>query len=502
MALLLGIDIGTSSVKAVLFDSDTSQIVAVQGAEYPIHKPAPNRAEQDPDDWWRASVSVIRAVMARAPHTAIAGISLSGQMHGTALVDAAGRPVGRAIIWADQRSAEVLPELIARVGAAEYSAIAGTLPAAGFMGPTLMWLARHEPERLERAHRALLPKDYVQLRLTGEMSTELSDAASTSLLDVTRRQWSPELVRAAEVPEDLLPPVLESSAVAGQLSRDAADELGLAPGVPVIAGCGDQPAQAIANGLVSPGRASVTIGSGGQVLVPLQGLVNGKVPTDERLHVFNHAVPDTWYTLGATLSAGLSLRWFRDLCGLGDAPDAYAQFSAAADAVGPGADGLLFLPHLSGERTPHMDPLARGAFIGLNYHHGRGHLARAIMEGVTFSMRHALEISLELAGAVDEVIAAGGAAESPVWRQIQADVIGVPLRKSLLVEQAGVGAAVLAGVGAGVYASFDEAVSQVARYDNPTLPHPEHHARYNDLYAHYLSLFPRLQGDFHRLSGF
>ncbi len=498
MTLLLGLDLGTSSVKAVLFDPATSQTLAVAGQEYPLYKPAPDRAEQNPEEWQQATVAVVRRVIEQAGRKDVAGISFSGQMHGTVLLDRAGRPLHPAIIWADQRSAAACTTLTATLGAERYAAVTGTLPAVGFQGATLLWLAHHEPDLLAQTHQVILPKDYVRLRLTGSIATEVSDAASTGVFDIIRQTWATEILAAVGLPERIFPPVLASTAVAGQLTPRAAADLGLAAGIPVIAGCADQPAQAIGNGLIRPGKASVTTGSGGQVFVPVQSVLR----TDPRLHVFNHAVPHMWYVLGAILSAGLSLRWLRHLTGLAGAADAYPILSAEAAAIPPGADGLIFLPYLSGERTPHMDPLARGAFVGLSSYHSRGHLARAVMEGVSFALRQALEISLSLGGQVETIIAAGGGADSAVWRQIQADVLGLPLRQSLLSEQAGVGAALLAGVGAGIYPTLAEACRRVVRYGPLTEPDPARQARYEELYNRFGQLYPRLAEDFHWLSGF
>ncbi|MCK6627015.1 MAG: xylulokinase [Anaerolineae bacterium] len=509
MPLLLGIDIGTSSAKAVLFDPETGQTVAAAGQEYPLHKPAPDRAEQNPEDWWQATIAIVRRATEQAGRSDVAAISFSGQMHGTVLLDRAGVPLHPAIIWADQRSAAACAKLTAALGPERYAAVAGTLPAVGFQGATLVWLAEHEPALLAHTHQVILPKDYVRLRLTGEIATEVSDAASTGVFDISRQRWATEILAGVGLPETLFPPVLASTAVAGQLTRQAAAKLGLSAGIPVVAGCADQPAQAIGNGLVAPGLAAVTTGSGGQVFVPLQPAKETKgtkenlspsVPSDPRLHVFNHAVPQMWYVLGAILSAGLSLRWLRHVTGLAQAADAYPLLSAEAAAVPPGADGLIFLPYLSGERTPHMDPLARGGFIGLSAYHTRGHLARAVMEGVAFALRQTLEISLSLGGPVERVIAGGGGAESEVWRQIQADVFGLPLQQSLLSEQAGVGAALLAGVGAGLYPDLPTACRQTVRYGPVTPPNPSRQVQYSEMYARFTQLYPRLRKDFHWLA--
>lgn len=500
MTYLLGIDIGTSSAKALLFDVERAEIRAVAGREYPIYRPTPDQALQKLDDWWAATVEVTRRVTADGLGEAVASISFSGQMHGTSLFSADGRELHPAIIWADQRTGQEVTELSGLLGAEAYAAIAGTLPAAGFQAATLLWLLKHQPELLDQAAFVLPPKDAVRYRMTGEATVDVSDAAGTGIFDVSGRDWARTIIQKAGLPERIFPPVKASTAVAGYLLRGAAAEMGLRPGIPVVAGCADQPAQAVGNGLIRPGRGSVTLGSGGQVFIPFERPLGGRVPTDARLHVFNHAVPDQYFVLGATLSAGLSLRWLRGIVGLEDDPDAYAKLSAEAAAIPPGAEGLLFLPHLAGERTPHMDSLARGTFVGLSAHHTRGHLARAIMEGVAFSLRQAVEISRGLGAAADTMIAAGGGGESDIWRGIQADVYGLPLQRTLSTEQASLGAALTGGVGAGVYRSLSEACERVVRYGAITEPDAARQAFYEDVYAQYLELYPRLREDFHRLA--
>ncbi len=501
MSLLLGIDIGTSSVKAVLFDPDSVGVVAVAQREYPIFKPAPDRAEQDPEDWWNATVSVVRQVTERAGRRDVIAIGLCGQMHGFAMIDAQNRSLHPAIVWPDQRSAAECAELIERIGVQRYASIAGTLPATGFMAATLLWLRHHDPALLDQIHRVILPKDYVRLKMTGAVATDPSDAAATGLFDVSAKAWSAEIIGKAGLPDLIFPPLLELQALAGELDENVAEALGLRGTIPVVVGCADQPAQAIGNGVIAPGKALVLIGSGGQVVTPLLPQ-DGRIPTDPRLHVFNHAIPGMWYILGATLSAGLSLRWLRGVMGMDDLGKAgYERFSAEAAEVAPGADGLIFLPYLSGERTPYMDAQARGGLIGLSYFHGQGHLARAVMEGVAFSLRQALEISCELGGSVEGLIAAGGGMESTVWRQIVADVLGLPLQKSLLSEQAGIGAALLAGVGIGIYSTFEEAGAQTAQYGDLTEPISSRQTLYGRLYEEFKALYPRLREDFHALSG-
>ena len=499
MTCVLGIDLGTSSVKVALYDLEAQALRASASHEYPILKPQPDRAEQDAEAWWQAARWAIRQTLARAgDHPPLLAIGFSGQMHGVLLLDAQGQPLAPAIIWPDQRSAEQAQRLMDAVGRERYVAITGTLAATGFMAASLLWLKQHEPAWLARAHTALLPKDYVRYRLCGALHTDISDAAGTGLLDIHARQWSEDILRAAGLPSHILPPLAESAAIVGQLDAEVAQDLGLPAGLPVAAGSADQVAQAVSNGLVTLGRASVTIGSGGQVFVPVP---DQPAATDPRLHRFNHAVPGLHYILGATLSAGLSLRWLRQLVGLADAPDAYAVLSAEAAQTPPGADGLIFLPYLAGERTPHMDSAARGAFIGLNAYHGRGHLARAVMEGVTFSLRQALELALELGRVRAEgLLIAGGASESPFWRQMMADVWGRPVQKSLTSEASAVGAGLLAALAVGRYASFEQMAQATARYDAWTPPRPELRAFYDERYAHFCALYPRLREDFHRLA--
>ncbi|MBL8134862.1 MAG: xylulokinase [Anaerolineae bacterium] len=505
MRTLLGIDVGTSSVKAVLFNPDVGKIEAAAAQEYPLHKPAPGYAEHQPDDWWQAAAAAVKAALASTPEAEVKAIGLCGQMHGTAFLDRAGDSIRPAIIWADQRSGEECSELLDLIGAGRFSSITGTLPAAGFAAPTLLWLRKHEPATLDHTHMLLLPKDYVRYQLTDELGTDASDAAATALFDISIKAWSPEIVQTVGISRSILPPIHDSSAVVGRLTKAAAATLGLSAGVPVVTGCADQPAQALTNGLIKPGRASVTVGSGGQVFVPVApdhvaGL-SFRLPTDPRVHVFNHALPSLWYVLGATLTAGLSLRWLRGLLGkTAEGSEAYAQFSREAAETAPGADGLLFLPYLTGERTPHMDSRARGSFVGLSYHHERGHLARAVMEGVAFSLHEALNISIAIGGSVETVVAAGGAMDSPVWRQIMADVLGIPLNRTGFSETTGIGAALLAGVGCGIYSTYGEACALTSRTVQVTEPNPAHRARYDALFARYQGLYPKLRDDFHALS--
>ena len=480
---LLGIDLGTSAVKAVVID-EAGQVIGTGTREIPMLVPEPNRAEQDPAAWWSNTCVAVQEALHEAGTDEIAGIGLDGHMHGFALLDREHRPVGNAITWADQRTADLIPEIEAEVGVGTFLSISGTRPAAGFMAPTMVWLTRHDPARLDAAGTAVMPKDYLRLCLTGEVASDVSDASGTALFDIAARRWSSELCDRLGVPERLLPPLLESADVAGRLTEAAGAELGLPAGIPVAAGSADQPAQAVANGLLDPGNGSVTLGTGGQILV-----ATGRPTADAagRIHTFCHAVPDRWYQLGATLSAGLSLRWLRDQLQL-QSDDAYARMDRLADEVTAGAGGLIFLPYLVGERSPIMDPEATGAFVGLTLHHGRAHLARAVLEGVACSLRATRDAVVDAGGQCESWLATGNGLASPLWRSILADVFGEPLSYVDAPERSAVGAALLGGIAAGVYRGFSEASDAARPPLRSTEPDPERATRYDEVYARYLRL--------------
>jgi xylulokinase len=484
MTALLGIDLGTSAVKAVIVD-ERGHVLGTGTREIPMEVPEPQRAEQDPAQWWSNAVMAVRAATHAARVHDVAAIGLDGHMHGVVLLDAAHRPVGRAITWADQRSASLIPEMEDAIGIDTFLAVTGTRPAAGFMAPTLAWLKRHEPERLDAAAVSVLPKDYLRLRLVGSAASDVSDASGTALFDIAGRRWSERIMAALELPERILPPLLESAELAGLLRDDAAAELGLRPGTPVVAGSADQPAQAVANGLLQRGQGSVTLGTGGQIMC-----ATDEPLADERgrIHTFCHAAPDRWYQLGATLSAGLSLRWLRDRLRL-RADNPYASLDRLAAEVPPGADGLIFLPYLVGERSPIMDPRATGAFIGLTLSHRRAHLARAVLEGVACSLRATRDAVVEAGGGVDDRwLATGNGLASPLWRSILADVLGEPLGYVDAPERSGVGSALLGGIGAGVYAGYEEAAAAARPPLLMADPDPERVDAYEEVYARYLEL--------------
>lgn len=480
---LLGIDLGTSGVKAVVIDED-AQVLGVGFREIPMEVPAPGRAEQDPEAWWSNTVMAVRQALHEAGNPEISGIGCDGHMHGGVLLDAAHKPLGRAITWADQRSAELIPELEADIGIETYLAVAGTRPAAGFMGPTFAWLRRHEPERLDAAATFILPKDYLRLHLVGTVATDISDASGTALFDVGARTWSAELTERQGASAEVLPPLLESADVAGRLTAEAAAELGLLPGIPVAAGCADQCAQAAALGLVDRTSGSVALGTGGQIVVvttePMPDALG-------RIHTFCHAVPHRWYQLGATLSAGLSLRWLRDQLRI-TSSNPYADMGTSASQAPPGSDGLVFIPYLVGERSPIMEPEATGAFVGLAYGHGRSHLTRAVMEGVACSLRATRDAVVAAGGQCDRWLAVGNGLSSPLWRSIVADVYDEPLHFVASPERPAVGAALIGGIAAGTYAGYAEA-AEVARPPlHTTEPNAERVRIYEGLYERYSRL--------------
>ncbi|NQT81680.1 xylulokinase [bacterium] len=495
MRTLLGIDIGTSSTKTVLIDL-SGKLLASSQSEYQIDSPNPGWAEQHPETWWRAVKQTVNAVLSVGERTAreVAGIGLSGQMHGTVLLDRNKALLRPAIIWADRRSRKQCDAVRELLGEERLRELAGNSLSPGFMAATVMWLKENEPEVFTRIATLLLPKDYIRFKLTGELATEVTDASSTLLLDVKRRTWSEELLRLVGISSDQLPPLHESQDIVGTVSESAAKELGMCPGIPVVAGGGDQSMAAIGNGVVREGIALSTIGTGGQLFTPIETF---KTDPHLRIHSFCHAISGMWHLMGAILSAGLSLRWFREQISPGME---YKAIDEAAASVPPGSEGLVFLPYLLGERTPHLDPSARGCFVGLTIHHSFGHLARAVMEGVAFAMRDCLDLFRELGVNPGKIVLSGGGATSALWRQIQADVYNREVLTVNTCEEAATGSAILAGVGVGIYPSVQQACAELVKPESSTSPHPENANRYAELHELYRSLYPLLKDSFHKLA--
>ena len=441
--------------------------------------PRPGWSEQDPEEWWGASQSALAEVSAGRE---VAGIGLSGQMHGLVALDASGAVIRPAILWNDQRTAEECAEIEARVGLERLIALTGNRALTGFTAPKLLWLRHHEPEAYARIARIMLPKDYVRLRLTGEWAIDASDASGTLLLDVERRDWSAEVLDALAIPAAWLPPVLESPERAGASGASNS----LLQGIPVAAGAGDQPAAAVGVGATRPGTLSVVLGTSGVVLAPLPAYEHD---AEARVHAFCHALPETWQAMGVMLSAAGSLQWLHDTLA-GDVP--FDALVAEAEAWGPGAEGLVFLPYLAGERTPHADPDARGAFVGLQLRHDRGALVRAVLEGVAFGLRDSLDLLRALGVDASVARVSGGGARSRLWLRIVASVLGVPLELAESEEGSAFGAALLGGVAAGVFADVHEAVAGCVRVADTVEPDPSWSAAYAEQHERYQALYPAL----------
>jgi xylulokinase len=490
MATLIGVDVGTSGTRALAVTTD-GEFVAEANRPHDLLTPHPGWTEQDPGQWWEAAQAVLAEVAAKADD--VVGIGLTGQMHGSVFLDAAGEVIRPALLWNDQRTAAECDDITARVGTERLLELAGNPALTGFQAPKILWLAHHEPDAYARVASVLLPKDYVRLKLTGERATDASDAAGTLLLDVRARDWSPETLEALEIPRAWMPDVYEGPEVTGTLRADLAAELGLPAGLPVAAGGGDNAAAAVGVGVVREGTLSTSVGTSGVIFAHRDAF---SPDPSGRVHAFCHAVPGAWHLMSVTLSAGGSLSWWRDQAGAD-----FDTLVGEAEAVEPGSEGLVFLPYLTGERTPHLDPHARGAFVGLTVRHGRGHLTRAVMEGVAFSMRDGLEIMRGLGTPDDDVRAVGGGARSPLWLALQADVYGRPVRRTVIDEGPAYGAALLAGVAAGAFADVGEASERVRLRDEVTEPDPERAKRYNESYEVYTSLYPALRDAMHTLAG-
>ena len=448
---------------------------------YELSTPRPGWAEQDPDDWRRATESALAEVSAGRE---IAGIGLSGQMHGLVVLDEAGSVIRPAILWNDQRTASECAEIEDRIGLDRLIGMTGNRALPGFTAPKLLWLRRHEPEAYARIARVMLPKDYVRLGLTGAWAIDASDASGTLLLDVARRDWSAEVVDALELPREWLPPVLESPEVSGRVTNGRGDAL--APGIPVAAGAGDQPAAAVGVGATRPGTLSVVLGTSGVVLAPLPAYAHD---AEARVHAFCHARPGTWQAMGVMLSAAGSLQWLHDTIAK-DVP--FDALVAEAETWPPGAEGLLFLPYLAGERTPHADPDARGAFVGLELRHDRGALVRAVLEGVAFGLADSLDLLRSLGVDAATARVSGGGARSRLWLRIVASVLGVPLELTESEEGSALGAALLGGVAGGVFADVDDAVDRCVRVTSTVEPDPAWHEAYRSAHERYRALYPAL----------
>ena len=505
MAYLMGIDIGTSATKTVIFD-ETGSAVASALSEYPLSQPHPGWAEQDPEDWWSAVCKTVRDCIAKSGLTAgdIGGIGLSGQMHGLVMLDTDGKVLRPAILWCDQRTAQQCEDITRLVGRQRLIEITANPAMTGFTASKLLWVRENEPQVYEKCAKVLLPKDYIRYRLTGEFATEVSDASGMQLLDVPKRQWSDEVLRKLGVDRSLLAHVTESAEVSGQVSRSGAMQAGLSQGTPVAGGAGDQAAGAVGAGIVQSGIASVTIGTSGVVFAHTDRIT---IDPAGRIHTLCHAVPGMWHVMGVTQAAGLSLKWFRDEFCAAEVQkaaqmgtDPYQLMDAEANRVEPGCGGLLYLPYLMGERSPHPDPDAKGVFFGLTARHSRSDMLRAVMEGVAYSLKDCMEVITQMGIPVEQIRAAGGGAKSVLWRQMIADMFGNPLVTVATSEGPALGAALLAGVGTGVFGSVAQACEAVIRCTEPLQPGRAAEKVYQDFYRVYARLYPALREEYTVLS--
>jgi xylulokinase len=507
MSVYLGIDVGTSGTKTLAIN-ERGKILAQALATYPCYHPKPLWSEQDPDDWWKGTVKTVRAVVkkARLKPANVRAIGLSGQMHGSVFLDKQNRVVRRALLWNDQRTAAECDEIERRAGGRKRLIEMVANPAlAGFTAPKILWLRNHEPKNFARTVKVLLPKDEIRRRLTGEFATEVSDASGMLLLDVVHRRWSKPLLSKLELDASLLARCHESEEVTGRLTREAAKTLGLSTDCMVVGGAGDCAAGAVGNGIVRTGLLSTSIGTSGVVFVHSD---SPQVDPEGRLHTFCHAVRGKWHMMGVTLAAGGSLQWFRNaLCeqvatlAKRRKIDVYDVLTEEAALTPAGAEGLFFLPYLAGERTPHADPTARGAFIGLTLKHKRGHLVRAILEGVTYSLRDCLTIIEEQGVAVKQIRASGGGARSAFWRQMQADVLGKSVVSMAADEGPAYGVALLAAVGAGEFKTVAEACEATVKTKRQTKPKASARRYYDKAFPIYQQLYSSLRVDFEKIAG-
>lgn len=505
MQYLIGVDIGTSGTKTVLFDK-SGEVIASASQEYPLYQPQNGWAEQDPKDWWNATATTLKSVLDQSGINAsdVAGIGLSGQMHGLVMLDANGEVLRPAILWCDGRTGRECQEITEIIGKERLIEITANPALVGFTAGKILWVRRNEPEKYEACKQMLLPKDYVRYKLTGVFATEVSDASGTNLLDVPKRNWSEEVLTKLQIDPSLLPPVYESTEISGRISAEVAKLTGLAEGTPVVGGAADNAAAAIGTGVVEKGKAFTTIGTSGVIFAHMD---NVTIDPAGRVHTFCHAVPGSWTVMSCTLAAGQSLKWFKDnfctaeieaAAGLG--VDPYDLINRQVDRLPIGAEKLLYLPYLMGERSPLLDENARGVFFGLSGIHNKYHMLRAVMEGVSYSLRDCLEVFRQMGIDLCQMMATGGGAASPVWRQMLADLYDCEVATVASKEGPALGVAILAGVGAGVYPSVQEACKQVVKSNEAQKPIAENTAAYEPYYKLYHSLYPTLKDSFRELA--
>jgi xylulokinase len=495
MPFLLGLDVSTTATKALLIN-DQGKVVAVAATEYAYESPRPLWSEQHPGLWWDGAVKSIRRVMSESGvHPGeVAAIGLTGQMHGLVLLDEQGEVLRPAILWNDQRTGAQCDEIRARLGKSHLIQITGNDALTGFTAPKILWVQQNEPDSWARTRHILLPKDYVRYKLTDIFAMDKADGSGTILFDLRARSWSADMLTALDIPPAYLAPTYEGPEVSAFLSPSAAAEVGLPPGLPIVGGGGDQAAQAVGVGAVQPGIIALTLGTSGVVFATTETPL---IEPEGRLHAFCHALPDRWHFMGVMLSAAGSLQWYRDTLAPGVS---FETLLVPAEDVPSGCEGLCFLPYLTGERTPHADPFARGAFIGLTVRHGKAHLTRAVLEGVAFGLKDSFTLIQNAGlGVIKQVRASGGGTKSALWQQIIADVLGIELVTVNTTEGAAYGVALLAGVGAGVWPSVEMACGQAIRVTGSTLPGSDSDV-YEKVYPQYQALYPALKDEFKKMS--
>lgn len=491
MKLFLGLDVSTTGAKALLIN-ERGGVVSSATAPLALSAPHPLWSEQDPRDWWIGIVKSIRQALEQAgvSGSEVTSIGLTGQMHGLVLLDEQGEVLRPAILWNDQRTGAQCDDMRARLGKEHLIQITGNDALTGFTAPKILWVQQNEAEIYARARHILLPKDYIRYRLTGDYAMDKADGSGTILFDLKNRDWSPEVLAALDIPANWLPPTFEGPAVTGYVSMLAAGETGLVQGIPVVGGGGDQAAQAVGVGAVQPGIIALTLGTSGVVFATTESPL---IEPEGRLHAFCHAVPDRWHFMGVMLSAAGSLQWYRDTLAPGVSFDTLVN---EAGDIKAGSEGLLFLPYLTGERTPYPDPLVRAAWIGLTVRHTRAHMTRAVLEGVAFGIKDSFRLILQAGlGHIEQVRISGGGAKSELWRQIMADVLGVELVTVNTTEGAAYGAALLAGVGADFYENVPAACEATIQITGRTSPTQATRA-YQDYYPHYCALYPALAPEY------
>ena len=505
MSHVLGIDIGTTSVRSLIC-SEKGEIIAGASVEHPVSSPKPGWSEQSPEDWWKGTVQSVRQALSRAgiKGDQIKGIGLSGQMHGAVLLDKAGKPLRPAILWNDQRTARECEEIYDRVGRKRLIQLTCNPALTGFTAPKILWVRNHEKRLYDKTRKILLPKDYIRYRMSGEFATEVSDASGTLLLEVPRRRWCDEVLRKLDIDKSLLPECFESEEPSTRVSAIGAKELGIPAGTPIVGGGGDQAAGATGNGIVRKGIVSASLGTSGVLFA-----FSDRVQTDPlgRVHTFCHAVRGKWHVMGVMLAAGGSFQWWRNnMAELERAQaakgsrDPYDILCDEAAQAPPGSEGLIFLPYLTGERTPHADPNARGGWIGLNVRHTKAHMIRSVIEGATYGMRDSLEIIRGMKIPVNEIRISGGGARSPFWRQVFADVYAHDVCTINATEGPAYGVALLAAVGIGAYKSIEEACDATIRVTSRTKFNKKIAAVYEKYYAIYRRLYPALKSEFARIA--